>query len=102
MKAELVLGEQRMVCSVRLSSQKENTYEGLLSAPLSDPGAAEFWRAYDRAVNDVSLLAVDELERRLARLPFFVVVGENRFHAAAVDLQIYPSSRQVSFSLTQE
>jgi hypothetical protein len=102
MDAKIVLGGQQIVCSVKLSSQNENTYEGRLTEAISDVSAAEFWSAYDHAVNEMLLVEVDKLEKRLVCLPFFIIVDGERFHAADVDLQIYPSSGRLSFTVASE
>jgi len=99
MQARILLGKQQIVCLVEPSPTKENTYEGRLTVSIADASAASFWIAYEQAVNVVLLAEVDLLEERLATLPFFVVIDDRRFQASDVDLQIYPSSGRLSFTV---
>ncbi|WP_146654991.1 hypothetical protein [Labilithrix luteola] len=101
MKTILMLGNQAIQCRVQPSRLKANTYEGSFEEAITDECASEFWSDFEQAVNDVMLSVVDHLGERLAELPFFVLVDDRRFHASEVDLQIYPSTRGLSFTLSE-
>lgn len=100
MKAVLMLGDQTIQCRVQPSPLKANTYEGDLEAAITDERASEFWSDFEQTVNDMALSLLPQFEERLAELPFFVLVDDRRFHASEVDLQIYPSTRRLSFTLS--
>lgn len=88
-----------MSCKVVLTGVNGKTYKGKLASAIEDPQAARFWADFEGAVDDVALVHVDQLEARLAALPYFVVFDGRTFRATEVDLQIMPSEGSFSFTV---
>lgn len=99
MNIRIILGTQSIHCSVRPICSRENAFEGQLDEEIEDEEAGRFWSEYEEAVDGIMLLNVDTQEKQLLRLPYYVLVDGQQFHASEVDLQIFPSSRAFSLLL---
>ncbi len=98
--AKIVLGDQKLDCKVRFEEQS-GIYFGTLLGSIEDKEALKFWMDYEDAVNGIMLQEVDFLEQEMSGHSFRVVLGNDEFGGADVDLQIYPSTLAVSFTIPQ-
>lgn len=95
---KIVLGSQTFECEV-VTRDHERTYRGKLPGAIDDKEALRFWAEYEEVVTGCMFRHVDSLEREMKSHPFRVLFGKNEYLGADVDLQIYPSTLAVSFTI---
>lgn len=96
--AQLIIAQQKIDCQLDLVCHIGNLwYEGRYLTDIQNNMAIEFWTNFESAVNECLLSHLDELQKELHTLPFYVVLFERTFRASEIDLQIYPSTMSVAF-----
>ncbi len=98
--AKIILGDQEFDCEAELRGETA-TYCGTLPSPIRDSQALSFWEAYENAVEGMMLKAVEILEQQMANQSFRVVVDDREYLGADVDLQVFPTAGDVSFTLPE-
>lgn len=94
-RATIILGEQTLDCL--LDEGLGPNFGGTLSAPIQDGPSLEFWTEFEQTVNAVMLTRLDQLQREMFEYDFIVRLNGIELAGAEIDLQIYPSSLDVSF-----
>jgi hypothetical protein len=81
-----------------LVESADGVWRGLLAGPIGTGPLTDLFARYERAVTGQVLSVIDGLEDEIAELGAHVLFPDGR-SAAADDLQVYPSTRALSFRL---
>ena len=90
---------QRVIAAVQVAKQ-DGAFVGRIDLSLIPVPLRRLFEEYEEIVNTQAFSLLDEIEEKLENL-HLKVVFEDGSEAALADVQIYPSTKKVSFQVVQ-
>jgi hypothetical protein len=96
-----IINQKRAVVATAQVTEQDGTFTGRIDlSPMSAPLRRQF-EAYEEIVNEQMFSLLDEMEEQIEAMLLKVVFADGHV-APLTDLQIYPSTKKVSFKAVKE
>jgi hypothetical protein len=96
-----IIDHKRAVVATAQVTEQDGTFTGRIDLrPMSAPLRQQF-EAYEAIVNQQMFSLLDEMEEKIGSMLLKVVFADGHV-APVVDLQIYPSTKKVSFKVVKK
>ncbi len=95
-----LIDQSRNVVATAQVAEQDSTFTGRIDLSLMPAMLQRQFEAYEEIVNNQMFSLLDEIEEKIGTL-FLKVVFENGDEADLVDVQIYPSTKNVSFKMAK-
>ena|SRR5947209_11479574 len=96
-----IIDSSRKVVATAQVAEREEGFAGLVDLSPMPASLREKFDEYEEIVNGQMFSLLDEIEEQIRAFPLRVVF-EDGLESSMEGLQIYPSSRRVSFRLVKE
>ena len=96
-----IIDHKRKIVATAQVTERDDTFTGRINL---NPMSASLWRqfeAYEEIVNQQMFSLLDEMEEKIGSMRLKVVLADGHV-APLTDLQIYPSTKKVSFKVVKE
>ncbi len=96
-----LIDQERKVVATAKVAEQDGTFTGRIDLSPMSATLQRLFEEYETIVNDQTFSLLDEIEERIGTLSLKVVF-EDGHEAALTDVQIYPSTKNVSFKVVKE
>ena len=99
-KSIKIIDQCQQVIAMAQVAKRGTRFAGVIDLSPMSASLRQQFEAYEEIVNGQIFSLLDEIEERIGTIPLKVVFEEGA-EAAVEDLQIYPSTRRVSFRMVK-
>lgn len=96
-----IIDQDRKVIATAQVSEQDGYFAGQIDLSPMPTTLQRQFEEYEEIVNNQTFSLLDEIEEKIGTL-FLKVVFEDCHEAALSDVQIYPSTKKVSFKVVKE
>jgi hypothetical protein len=96
-----LMDQDRNVVAVARVVEEGGRYEGAVDLTRTPVGLRALFEEYEEIVNGQMFSFLDEIEDKITALPLKAALDNNGAEASVRELQVYPSTGEISFKLAE-
>lgn len=96
-----IIDEERHVVATAQVAEQDGTFTGRIDLSLMSAPLQQQFEGYEEIVNNQMFSLLDEIEEKIGNILLKVVFADGD-EANLADVQIYPSTKKVSFKAVRE